>query len=803
MKIEAYQNEPTLVIGGGKEMKFSIEENGVIFDILRDKMYSNKIGSIVREVASNSRDANRENGNADIPVTIMITKQYSQTLQDQHCIVFRDSGLGISPDRMANVFVKYAASTKRGTDAQTGGFGLGAKTPFAYTDSFYIHTTADYAEPITEIVEEEFPDGTVVEKEHIIGYEPISRKSYFYNALIDDSGTGKMILLEEELSTEPTGTDIILPLVDSGDKYKFANETIFYTSLWGSGIKLEGVSEYSSNYLKEEDIILDDELLTIVEYSYYTPYEKGVYCLVDGIPYPIDTRISERITDLNNKLDSHTIFLKFNTGEISVTATREGVEYNDKTKKAIDLAFGKLLRVMLKRFSKLVNSMSYGEVVAGVVSTFAKQQNLFQRSLFQDTLEGKVIIIINKYVESIDVLNEVSYKGQTLQSLLNLYGDGQGLGVKKEFEIVKVEKREPEKYKIMERSNILKLMRSPVYLMDSNKDRRRNHTIFDNMEHEHFYLIRPYGRRIEEPLSNTQCSMFMDMAFKFEIDLNFYSEVEKKVFDPGITMPGIYIPGETVQTRWRQVSTHNRSEGGSSFVVDVNRKDFTYTEFKSAKHYVFTVEKLSDFSCDASFMQLAADAGYNVYITTKKVQQMYFPSETFLDISEQRKLVGKMRELKLEALCEGLDIDMLKTSIGARKNLKISTGERYSIYYNSEYGSRISLMNLMILGIYSDRVRILCKLILKADPTIELVKFMLENHSKIEELSNYDEQIKVFTRRSIGYTKKSLINEKVRTILQKTFGESIILERTLGNTDNITSEQVDKLVEELLILKSI
>ena len=52
----------------------------------------------------------------------------------------KDFGPGISPDRMSNIFIQYTASTKRDDNVQTGGFGLGAKTPFAYSNSFVIVT---------------------------------------------------------------------------------------------------------------------------------------------------------------------------------------------------------------------------------------------------------------------------------------------------------------------------------------------------------------------------------------------------------------------------------------------------------------------------------------------------------------------------------------------------------------------------------------------------------------------------------------------------------------------------------------
>src|SRR3990167_11091337 len=103
------------------ESMFSISDMGIVFDILRNKLYSNKILAICREISCNARDAHREIGTPNRPIEITIP-----TNQDKNFRV-KDYGVGISPERMNNIFIKYAASTKRNDNSQTGGFGIGAK----------------------------------------------------------------------------------------------------------------------------------------------------------------------------------------------------------------------------------------------------------------------------------------------------------------------------------------------------------------------------------------------------------------------------------------------------------------------------------------------------------------------------------------------------------------------------------------------------------------------------------------------------------------------------------------------------
>ena len=53
--------KPTVETGGEgfEEQLFSIQDTGMIFDILRNKMYSNPIEAICREISCNARDAHR------------------------------------------------------------------------------------------------------------------------------------------------------------------------------------------------------------------------------------------------------------------------------------------------------------------------------------------------------------------------------------------------------------------------------------------------------------------------------------------------------------------------------------------------------------------------------------------------------------------------------------------------------------------------------------------------------------------------------------------------------------------------
>jgi len=225
---------------------------------------------------------------------------------------------------MENVFLKYAASTKRDSNTQTGGFGLGAKTPFAYTDSFVIKTVCDYEAPI---IEQQWDDEVDEEgrnfrfsKDVIVGYEPLKRLEFVYNAIIDATGKGKMIDISEEETDKDTGTEIIIPILSNDDRYKFEKEVYKSTMYW-SGVTYTNfkTSVPTTNY------IINEKDFKIIPFN-GTSYFIG---LLDGIPYEVKPENSSSIS-------GHTVMLNLDLEKLTINANRESLQYDEQTIKHIN-----------------------------------------------------------------------------------------------------------------------------------------------------------------------------------------------------------------------------------------------------------------------------------------------------------------------------------------------------------------------------------------------------------------------------------------------------------------------------------
>lgn len=292
--------------------KFSVDtESDMLFDVLRNKIYSDPIASIIQEIISNARDAHREI-NKHQPIDVSI---------DYNFFSVRDYGIGISPDRMENIFLKYLATTKKGDDKQTGGFGLGAKTPFAYTDSFEIITIFE-------------------------------GKKYQYLASIGgENASGDVIQVSSDDTVQPSGTEIKVPLKrNNSDQFKSRFDVFAKYFNYPMNFSFHGkLSEFHG--------------VTNKSHFFYQAYGIKPYLILDGIYYPIDSAIlSEIVYSINNptlsKIRQYSdVALNFDSRSLDVSVNRELLRYTPRTNEAIKNKLIELIEIETLRAAKLVDSL--------------------------------------------------------------------------------------------------------------------------------------------------------------------------------------------------------------------------------------------------------------------------------------------------------------------------------------------------------------------------------------------------------------------------------------------------------------
>jgi hypothetical protein len=316
-------------MGTFKEAEFGIGDPALFLEYLRKTIYSNPKKAICQELMSNARDAHREVGLADRPIRVKLPNKFDKTWQ---C---RDWGPGIDPRRMVDVFVKFGCSTKRGGDdanatddggLQTGGFGIGAKTPWAYTDSFTICTRAMEGD---ELVERTY-----------IAIIAEDRKS----KLMELDGSMRVIDMNDPSIPDDdkhTGTTIIVD-VKPDDFDDFKSYTIRVAKFWDPRPELTGCDplpdwpEVTEKYAGTNWKIVEES--GGYGRGYY--YGNASYAIIDGIPYKLDTSAIEDMTDEMSRLCRAGVQLFFPVNAISVALSREAIQYDEPTQKAIRTLLG-------------------------------------------------------------------------------------------------------------------------------------------------------------------------------------------------------------------------------------------------------------------------------------------------------------------------------------------------------------------------------------------------------------------------------------------------------------------------------
>ena len=87
-------------------------------------LYSDPKLAVVREAVSNACDSTRRAG-SNIPVDVIAPSLLEPNL------VVTDRGTGMSMAEVEDHFLAFASSSKRDTDDEIGGLGVGAKSPWA------------------------------------------------------------------------------------------------------------------------------------------------------------------------------------------------------------------------------------------------------------------------------------------------------------------------------------------------------------------------------------------------------------------------------------------------------------------------------------------------------------------------------------------------------------------------------------------------------------------------------------------------------------------------------------------------
>lgn len=317
------------VVNTGKEIKMKLSENAssFVFQMFTKNVYSNPIGTVVREITSNCFDSHIEAG-VNAPVLI---KKFVDKTSDTIYISFIDYGVGMSPNRVENIYGVYFESTKRLDNSQIGGFGIGAKSVLAYKRS-------------TGAGEGEYDNSFYV----ITNFNGIR---YMY-CIYEGKESPVISLLHQENTSECNGTEVRIPVLEK-DVNKFEQEMVRQLYYF-ENIIFEG---FNNQELNEYKIIRGKSF-----WFRGSQYTNSMHICLGRVAYPIDYNV----LGLSSNDYNIPVAVKLEVGDINVTVSRESLDYSEATikflKKKLEEVKQELIELLIKQYENIVSLEDYFKV---------------------------------------------------------------------------------------------------------------------------------------------------------------------------------------------------------------------------------------------------------------------------------------------------------------------------------------------------------------------------------------------------------------------------------------------------------
>lgn len=280
---------------------FKIKASPKAFQILTDKLYSDKVKAIIRELSCNAYDSHIAAKKGNVPFEVHLPTNLEPWFS------VKDYGIGLDNDGVVNIFTTFFESTKADSNDFVGALGLGSKSPFSYVDSFSVTATKDGV-------------------------------TNHYNAYKGSTGAPEILLISSKKTPLPNGVEILVP-VKTNDNNEFNNKAIEVlkwfevTPIINSLNITNTITAWKKGYTesvakldlsdKDYDAVVPSASVTFSN----TSSGKEVLALMGHIVYPVQRSLLQGIpSDI-----PCTIILKCKLGELDIAPSREALSYDKVT----------------------------------------------------------------------------------------------------------------------------------------------------------------------------------------------------------------------------------------------------------------------------------------------------------------------------------------------------------------------------------------------------------------------------------------------------------------------------------------
>jgi hypothetical protein len=343
------------------------EDMRYISSLLRNN-YSNTILATIREPYANAVDANKENGLSPELIEVKSPTSLDQTFS------VRDFGPGLSRDQIFNLYSKFGKSTKRDSNTNIGGFGVGRFAPLSYKDSF---TVTSYYNGIQSI----------------------------YSLYISEENDTKIDEIFLGHTSECNGICISVGVANA-DINKF-NEEI--ASFFSNFEVLPTFLNIQNHIVKPEIVASGTDWQIRKSYNSYNHYSFGEQGIVmGGIYYPINPELVDFKSDDDYAWTKYLNKLVFiaDIGSVSLHHSRETLEYNKTTKAYLKSRY----QAFCKEFTDSIkNKIAQFDCLRDAMYYYKDISQTFPRNAF-DQLQDQDVFVFKGHKITTWNFNRSSYE---------------------------------------------------------------------------------------------------------------------------------------------------------------------------------------------------------------------------------------------------------------------------------------------------------------------------------------------------------------------------------------------------------
>ena len=283
----------------------------------------------------------------------------------------RDHGPGMSQETVEQTYIMYGDSTSRENEKAIGGMGIGSKAGFAYGDSFVVTS-----------------------------WNGGCKRTY--SCVIDESRRGELACIDETpCSQEEHGIEISVPVLPN-DFEKFERCVLDVLKHFEPRPLINGIP-----YISDTARLFGDEAGKWFVSRGVSNYRSKPHIILGNIEYEIDTDLVDGIKETQRKsgVDINRLVLIASPGDVDIAASRENLEYTERTRKWIVESFEAINEAALVRECKRAIQNDTG------IKTYVQALKVVDACL-RTVLAGDRWGSNSKKVDLIKIFRDLSWNGQ-------------------------------------------------------------------------------------------------------------------------------------------------------------------------------------------------------------------------------------------------------------------------------------------------------------------------------------------------------------------------------------------------------